>query len=99
MSDWPNPGDALVPRRTRGMPSVAWEAPRIASRVVDIPQGELLIVIARALNPGNDCSEEGYDQHTRRKWQRTWWMAMRPCLKLVWINEAQIESLYEKVRT
>ncbi len=82
-------------KRVRG---VAWKEPRIASGVVDIESSESLLIVARALNPGNEGTEEGFDPRLRKKWVRTWWMAMRPNGHLVWINEAQMSHYYEVVR-
>ena len=94
-SEWPNPGDVIRPRREELRSNVpAWQEPRIASGVLDVAMDEQLLIVCRALNPGGEWSEEGYDTRLRQKWVRTWWMAMLRNGKLVWINEAQMESFY-----
>lgn len=99
---WPIPGDLIAPfpiygSDTFGNVARAWQEPRIGSEVLDVRRGELCLVLVRALNPGADSMETGIDSRTRKKWERTWWMVMRPNGTFVWINEAQMDSMYEIV--
>lgn len=96
---WPNPGDLLTPKRGRfATIALAFNEPRIESGVVDIETSEALLVIARALNPSGDHSEEGIDARLKAKWQRPWWMVFRPCGKFAWITDAQMVSMYDVQR-
>lgn len=93
---WPNPGDLLIPRLSRfNINTHAWKGPFIGAGIVDIDAGEVLIVLCRALNPNQDSQEFGFDVILKKKWERTWWMALRSRGEFVWINESQMDSMYD----
>jgi hypothetical protein len=94
--NWPVPGDTIMPYHGLNQPCVAWRGPRTASGVETIERKERLLVIARALNPDGDWREEGVMRDSGERWSNTWWMALRPNGRWVWINEAQMESFYRK---